>query len=167
MYKTGDKIVYPLYGAGLISTLETKEIDGQVSTYYVLNIPVGNLTISVSAAKATELGVRFVLPKETILGELESIKAIEADMPENWNLRFKENMARIKTGILSQVAIVFYSLLVREGHRGLSTAEKKMMTTSKQIILSELMLSLDMDRQAAEDALEAVFPSKKHGDAKP
>jgi len=157
MYNKGDRIVYPLYGAGIINDLEAKDIDGQMLTYYVLNIPVGNLLIKISAAKASELGVRPVLSKECVLDELGSILSEYVNMPDNWNLRYKENMDRIKTGKLSQVAIVFRSLLVRERDRGLSTAEKKMMTTSKQIILSELMLSLDVERTEAEDILDDTF----------
>jgi len=157
MYKKGDRIVYPLYGAGIIDDLEEKDIDGQILTYYALTIPVGNLTIKISAAKAEELGVRPILPKDKVLGELSSVLSVSVDMPDNWNLRYKENMDRIKTGDLSQIAIVFRSLLIRERDRGLSTAEKKMMTTTKQIILSELILSLDVDRTQSENILAEIF----------
>jgi len=156
MYKQGDKIVYPMYGAGTIEGLEEKEIDGQLLNYYVLNIPIGNLLIRISAAKAQELGVRPVLLKEQIPVQLKAA-AIDVDMPDNWNLRYKENMERIKTGELTQVAIVYRSLLFRERERGLSTAEKKMMTNSKQILLSEILLSLDVDRDAADDLLAKTF----------
>jgi len=157
MYKKGDRIVYPLYGAGVIDDLEEKDIDGQILTYYALTIPVGNLTIKISAAKAEALGVRPILPKDKVLGELSSVLCVNVDMPDNWNLRYKENMDRIKTGDLSQIALVFRSLLIRERDRGLSTAEKKMMTTTKQIILSELILSLDVDRTQAEELLAETF----------
>jgi len=157
MYKKGDMIVYPLYGAGTIDELEKKDIDGETLAYYVLTIPVGNLTIKISASKAESLGVRPVLPKDKVLDELECILDVHVDMPDNWNIRYKENMERIKSGELSQVALVYRSLLVRERERGLSTAEKKMMTTTKQIILSELILSLDVERVQAEDILTEVF----------
>ena len=153
MYKKGDRIVYPLYGAGIIDEIEDKDIDGEMLAYYILTIPVGNLTIKISAAKAESLGVRPILPKDKVLDELGSVSELNVDMPDNWNLRYKENMDRIKTGGLAQVAIVFRSLLIRERERGLSTAEKKMMTTTKQIILSELILSLDVERTRAEEIL--------------
>jgi len=157
MYNKGDRIVYPLYGAGTIEALEKKDIDGESQLYYALNIPVGNLTIKVSAEKAKNLSVRPVLCKTKILDELHGIIGVHVDMPDNWNIRYKENMDRIKTGELSQVAIVFRSLLFRERERGLSTAEKKMMTNAKQIILSELILSLDIERPEAEEILNNTF----------
>jgi CarD family transcriptional regulator len=70
-------------------------------------------------------------------------------------------MERIKSGCLSEVALVFRNLLLRERERGLSTAEKKMMTNAKQIILSELMLAQDIDKTVAENLLDRTFKGEK------
>ena len=157
MYQQGDRIVYPLYGAGVIEALEEKEIDGEIQTYYVLHIPVGNLKIMISAAKADSLGVRYVYDKEELGNIIASVLDMPIDMPDNWNQRYKENMERIKSGNMTEVALVFRNLLLRERERGLSTAEKKMMTTTKQIILSELILSQDIEKHEAEEILDATF----------
>jgi len=157
MYKKGDKIVYPLYGAGVIEDLEDKEIDGQLQTYYVLSIPVGNLKLMISSSKAETHKVRQIHSKDDILDFLNRASGITLNVPDNWNQRYKENMERIKSGELIVVASVFKNLLLRERERGLSTAEKKMMTTTKQIILSEMILSLDIDKLDAEQILDDVF----------
>jgi len=157
MYHIGEKIVHPLYGAGIIESIDEKEVEGQLQAYYVLQIPVGNLKIMISAAKAESQGIRGIHPADGIVPIIESIKDDPVDMPDNWNQRYKDNMELIKSGELSQVSLVFRNLLLRERERGLSTAEKKLMTTAKQIILSELMLSKDMDRPEAEILLENIF----------
>jgi CarD family transcriptional regulator len=157
MYVKGDKIVYPPYGAGVISDLEEKEIDGQMMTYYVLHIPVGNLKIMISAIKAENLGVREIYPKGKMLGVMQSILGEPVVMADNWNQRYKDNMEHIKSGNLAEVSLVYRNLMLRERERGLSTAEKKMMTTAKQIILSELMLSQEVDKPEAETILDTTF----------
>jgi len=157
MYQTGEKIVHPLYGAGVIENLEEKEVEGILQTYYVLQIPIGNLKIMISAAKAEAQGIRTIHHKDEIVGIISSIIDSPVDMPDNWNQRYKENMERIKSGQLSEVSLVYRNLLLRERERGLSTAEKKLMTTAKQIILSELILSKEMDRLEAETLLEEIF----------
>ena len=157
MYQQGERIVHPLYGAGVIEALEEKEVEGLLQTYYVLQIPVGNLKIMISAAKAETQGIRGIHPKDEIVGIISSIIDAPVDMPDNWNQRYKDNMEKIKSGQLSEVSLVYRNLLLRERERGLSTAEKKLMTTAKQIILSELILSKDMDRQDAETLLEEIF----------
>ncbi|MCL2604207.1 MAG: CarD family transcriptional regulator [Defluviitaleaceae bacterium] len=157
MYAIGDKIVYPPYGAGVIDDLEEKEVDGQMLTYYVLHIPVGNLKIMISAAKAESLGVRFIYPKDEMLGVIHGVLHEPIVMSDNWNQRYKDNMEHIKSGNLAEVALVYRNLMLRERERGLSTAEKKMMTTAKQIILSELILSQEVDKPEAEEILDKTF----------
>ena len=157
MYQVGERIVHPLYGAGVIENLEEKEVEGILQTYYVLQIPVGNLKIMISAAKAEAQGIRGIHSKDEIIQVISSISDTEVDMPDNWNQRYKENMERIKSGQLSEVSLVYRNLMLRERERGLSTAEKKLMTTAKQIILSELILSRDIERTESETLLESLF----------
>ncbi len=153
MYCKGDKIVYPMYGAGVIEDLEHKEVDGNQHIYYVLRIPVGNLKISVSALKAEHLGIRQVYHKDEVMDVINSVRSNPVDMPDNWNQRYKENLERIKTGKLSEAALVYRNLLIRERLKGLSSAEKKLLTNAKQIIVSELILSQNIDKSQAEDLL--------------
>ncbi|MCL2189121.1 MAG: CarD family transcriptional regulator [Defluviitaleaceae bacterium] len=157
MYAIGDKIVYPPYGAGVIDDIEEKDVDGQLLSYYVLHIPVGNLKIMISAAKAKSLGVRVIYPKDEMLQVIKGVLDKPIIMADNWNQRYKDNMEFIKSGNLADVALVYRNLLLRERERGLSTAEKKMMTTAKQIILSELILSQEVDKPKAENILDITF----------
>lgn len=153
MFSVGDKIVYPLYGAGVIENLEHLEVDGNQQVYYVMFIPTGNLKIKVSAGKAALIGIRQVYEKEKVLSIIKNVIDEPIDMPENWNQRYKENLEKIKTGNLSEVALVFRNLLYRERQKGLSSAEKKMLSTAKQIIVSEIILTQDLEKTAAEAML--------------
>lgn len=154
MFNKGDKIVYPMYGAGVIEDLEEKVIDGCKKLYYVLQIPVGNLKIMVSASKADDLGLRKVSSSDEVLDIINEVTPIP--MPDNWNIRYKENMERIKSGDLKKVVEVFKTLIFRERQKSLSSAEKKMLGTTKQIILSEIIISQNIDKANAERLLEAT-----------
>jgi len=156
MFSKGDRVVYPLYGAGIIVDLEDKFIDGQTNTYYVLNIPVTNLKIMVAVNNADNIGMRPILPPGKLSEIIETSKDNESSENTNWNQRYRENMERIKSGYLSETVGVFKSLRRREKIRGLSSAEKKMLTTAKQIILSEIILSFDVEKNTAENMLEAA-----------
>lgn len=159
MFCVGDKIVYPMYGAGIIEDLEHRDVDGCSCVYYVMHIPVGNLKIMVSAAKAENLGVRVICGRDEALNTIKKIMTEPFDMPENWNERYKLNMEKIKTGKLSEAALVFRNLMLRERKRVLSSAEKKVLTNAKQIILSELILSLCIEKSEAEDVLMNMLES--------
>ena len=74
-------------------------------------------------------------------------------MSNNWNLRYKENMAKLKTGDLFKITQVFKTLFLRERVKSLSSIEKKLLGTAKQIILSEIILSQDTYKSHAEELL--------------
>lgn len=152
LFNKGDKIVYPMYGAGVIEDMEEKTIDGCKNLYYVLQIPVGNLKIMISASKADALGLRKVSSSSEVLDIIRGVTPIS--MPDNWNVRYKENMERIKSGELKKVVEVFKTLIFRERQKSLSSAEKKMLGTTKQIILSEIIISQGIDKARAEQILE-------------
>ncbi|MDU5505015.1 MAG: CarD family transcriptional regulator, partial [Anaerococcus vaginalis] len=38
MFKIGDKIVYPMHGAGIIDSVETKEFLGKEKEYFILKM---------------------------------------------------------------------------------------------------------------------------------
>lgn len=152
MFNVGDKIVYPMYGAGVIEGMEEKFIDGENKQYYILRIPVGNLKITISAKKAGDLGLREVSDSDKVLGIIQHVEPIE--MAENWNQRYKDNIERIKTGSLEKVVQVFKTLIFRERKKSLSSAEKKLLGTAKQIILSEIILSQNIEKEQAEAILE-------------
>lgn len=150
MYDIGDRIVYPMYGAGTIENFENRTIDGCEETYYVIRMPIGNLTIMIAASKADYIGIREICKYDEILDKIKKTAIMPVVMSQNWNQRFKDNMEKIKTGDLSQVAEVVRNLMLREREKGLSAAEKKLLTSAKQIILSELVLSQNINKEEAE-----------------
>ncbi len=157
MFSIGDKVVYPMYGAGTIVDLEQKVIDGATHSYYVLNIPVGNLKILVSVKNAENAGIRSVIQSDTLIERIKEVKDVPIVMNDNWNQRYKDNMEKIKTGNIGLVAEVFRNLRIREREKGLSSAEKKVLSTAKQIILSEIILSHEVEKPQAEDILDKVI----------
>lgn len=157
MFSKGDMVVYPMYGAGIIEGLEKKVIDGKDNTYYVLRIPIGDLKIMVSVTSAENIGIRKIMPSNELVEVIGSVKIRPIKTHENWNQRYKENMEKIKTGSLCETAEVFRNLRQRERERGLSSAEKKMLTNVKQIILSEIILSHNIERIEAEEILEKII----------
>ena len=153
MYSIGDKIVYPMHGAGIIQDLEERQIDGEKSVYYVLNIPVGNLTVTISSKKASNLGIRYASNKEEVIEVLDNFSGIPSEIPENWNKRYEYNLQKIKSGELSQVLEVYISTYIREREKSLSGMEKKLLFAAKQAIVSELIVSQNIERQDAEAIL--------------
>ena len=41
MFNIGDKVVYPMHGAGTIESIEEKEMLGNSEDYYIIKMPIG------------------------------------------------------------------------------------------------------------------------------
>ena len=162
MFAKGEAVVYPLHGAGIIEDLEEKNFDGVNKSYFVLRLPLGNLTILLCQDTIESSNLRYILPQGDISRIMREMAVLPMPVkPENWNQRYKGNMEKIKTGKLCQTAAVFHELYHREGQRGLSGAEKKTLTTAKKIIASEIMLSFDVEKEKAEEMLENFMQKQK------
>ena len=60
MYDIGDKIVYPMHGAGVIESIEEKEILGEKKSYYIMKMPVGEMKVMIPVSCA-EMSVSVML----------------------------------------------------------------------------------------------------------
>lgn len=155
MFNIGDKIVYPMHGAGTIDSIEEKDILGEKQAYYIIKMP-GEVKVMIPTSKAEQVGVRNIIGKEeaskvmTILGENET------EMSQNWNKRYRDNMDKMKSGDIYEVADVVRNLSFKQKEKGLSTGEKKMLSNAKQILVSELVLA----EHAPEEEVEKLIDNK-------
>ena len=156
MFSIGDKVVYPMHGAGTIESIEEKEMFGDTAEYYIIKMPVGDMKLMVPTETAMDIGVREVSNASvapSVFAVLEKPKA-EYIYENNWSRRYKSNVDKIKTGDILEVADVVRDLSHRHMERGLSTAEKKMLSSAKEILISELMLAQGMDHSAVDNEIE-------------
>ena len=47
MFAVGDKVVYPMHGAGVVKTIEKRERDGQSVDYLILAMLLGEMKVMV------------------------------------------------------------------------------------------------------------------------
>ncbi|MBM6695102.1 CarD family transcriptional regulator [Pseudoflavonifractor capillosus] len=157
MYQIGDKVVHPMHGAGVIDSIVRKKVAGKVQDYYLLKLSTGSMMVMIPTEHSDEIGVRPVVSGQEATHILSEMEDIQVDMTSNWNQRYRENMLRIKSGNLLDVAKVVKGLMYRETQKGLSTGERKMLHSAKQILISELVLAQSMPYEAVEEQVNKVL----------
>ena len=155
MFNVGDKIVYPMHGAGTIDAIEEKDILGEKQSYYILRMP-GEIKVMVPVEKAEQVGVRNIIDKSSADKVFTLLSQDETEMDKNWNKRYRDNMEKIKSGDIYEIADVVRNLSFKQKEKGLSTGEKKMLTNAKQILVSELVLA----EQSNQDEIEELVDNK-------
>lgn len=154
MFNIGDKISYPVHGAGVIEAIEEKEILGELRRYYIMRIPLNNMKVMIPTDNVEEIGIRPVIDKEQMQEVLAILASEMTKMPQNWNRRYRANMERIKSGDIYEVAAVVRNLILRDREKTLSTGERKILNNAKQILLSEIILAADITEEEAIETIE-------------
>ena len=155
MFNIGDKIVYPMHGAGTIESIEEKDILGEKQSYYIIKMP-GEVKVMVPTSKAEDIGVRNIISKENAAKVFNVLEHDSTEMSSNWNKRYRDNMEKMKSGDIYEVADIVRNLSFKQKEKGLSTAEKKMLANAKQILISELVLT----EQSTSEEIENVINDK-------
>ena len=154
MFNVGDKIVYPMHGAGIIESIEEKNVLGEKQDYYIVNMP-GEVKVMVPTAKAQEIGVRDIIDKEKVSEVIKVLEENKAETEMNWNKRYRNNMERMKSGDIYEIGDIVRNLSHKQKNRSLSTGEKKMLLNAKQILVSEIVLAAQMDKDAVEELVDS------------
>lgn len=157
MFNVGDKIVYPMHGAGIIESIEEKEILGEKQNYYIVRIPYGDMKVMIPIKNVDDIGIREVIDSKDVDKVISILKNENVSQVSNWNKRYRENMSRIKSGDIFEVADVVRMLMIRDKEKGLSTGERKMLNNAKQILISELVLVKGMDKDEIENIIDNYF----------
>ncbi|MEA5093218.1 RNA polymerase-binding transcription factor CarD [bioreactor metagenome] len=159
MFAIGDKVVYPMHGAGIIEEIEERNLDGNIVEYFILQMLLGDMKVMIPKGNVERVGVRHIVDKK-ILTKVESVLK---DRPENimktitWNRRFNMYLDKMKSGDIFEVADVVRTLAVQEDTKKLSTGERRLLNTAKQILLSEVMLVRSCDGPNSEAWLMKFF----------
>ena len=133
MFNIGDKIVYPMHGAGVIVSIEEREILGNRQSYYIMKMPIGDMVVMIPTNNTEGIGIREIINGADVEKVFNILRDHRVDYTTNWNRRYRENMAKIKSGNIFEVADVVRTLMLREKEKGLSTCERKMLNSAKQI----------------------------------
>ncbi|MDQ7793388.1 MAG: CarD family transcriptional regulator [bacterium] len=157
MFNVGDKVVYPMHGAGIIEAIEEREILGQRQQYYVMRLPIGEMKVMIPTRNVDGIGLREVIDHGEVCKVFEILRSQKTKMSTNWNRRYRANLEKIKSGDIFEVAEVVRNLILRDKEKGLSTGERKMLDNAKQILISELVLAQGIDETEARDLLEDLF----------
>ena len=144
--KVGDKAVYPGHGVGQVTSIEEKNIMGNNLTFYSIEIIESGTKIMIPKNRIQTIGVRPVISKKEaqkvitiLLEKIEGKKIAE----KNWQKRHQSYMDKIKTGSIYEIAEVIRDLnSIKEG-KELSYGEKRMMDKAKNMVLSELSITID------------------------
>ncbi|MEW6378794.1 MAG: CarD family transcriptional regulator [bacterium] len=157
MFEVGDKVVYPLQGVGEVLAIEAKIILGVEQRYYILRILSNGTTIMVPIDNADDVGLRELIGLDEVEKVVDVLRGKGDPMSPKWSKRYKDNMDRLKTGSIFQLASVLRNLVLMNRKKELSFGEKKMLDSVKSLIVDEISYVLNVPNSSVEAELVQIF----------
>jgi CarD family transcriptional regulator len=157
-FAVGDKVVYPHHGAATIIKKQKLDVGGEKRDYFILEIATDQLTVSVPADSAVELGVRPVISRNKARQVFSTLRSEPQEAGSNWSRWYKVLTEKINSGDIFQVAEVIRDLDYAQKVKGISPALKRMLAKARLIIISELQFSLNISEEEAIKKLERTLP---------
>lgn len=137
----GEKIFYPMHGAGFIKSIENKDLDDVQERFYVIEFPFEqNLHIFIKEEDIKNFQFRGLVNLDTLDKVFYYLSYEKCPMPNNWVQRYKENTQRLKSSDIFEIAYVFKGLAARNEKGKLSLKELFMLNLAKRILISEFVM---------------------------
>ncbi|UYO37018.1 transcription factor YdeB [Bacillus zhangzhouensis] len=152
MFQIGDKIVYPMHGAGVIEGMEEKEILGKTGEYFLIQMP--NMQMMIPRDRINQLGIRPVADQATLKVVMNNFAEETNDDTLTWKQRYDENLKKLKTGAIEDGADVVKDLMRRNQKKALNSSEKKMLEDARGMLVSEISLAQGLTQDEVMTALE-------------
>ena len=157
MLKIGDYAVCPGHGVGRIRDIKKRVCDGTEKPFYIVEVVSNGMTMMVPTD--SEGGIRPLVNDRQVQEVYDLLKNHDVEItPSTWNRRYREYMAKIKTGTLKEIAEVMRELfLLKARKKGLSFGEKKMLEQCKNLVAEEISLLGGTEQKSIEEDIESCF----------
>jgi CarD family transcriptional regulator len=153
-FKVGEKLVYPNHGVTVVEHIGESPIMDPGENYYHLRLLATNSRLVVPIRNTERVGLRRLYQQKEIKGLISLLEAKMVKTHTDWKGRYRDNLEKMKTGRLEDVADVLKNLSEVARKKSLSFREKKMYDRAKYLIVSEVAIVKGIPEPEAEKVIE-------------
>ncbi|MCL7451764.1 MAG: hypothetical protein M8467_01815 [Anaerolineae bacterium] len=162
-YSVGDKVVHPYHGPGQIIGVERKELIDEAKRYYVIQIPVQDLTVYVPRRTVDEVGVRPAMSRAKLSRVIETLKGRPRHLPPDHKDRQELVWEKLKTGNVMQLAEVVRDLIWHKELAHLTKKDGDYLDRGRSLLAAEMALVSDSDIDEAERMINDTLAASVAG----
>ena len=144
------KVVYPLQGVGQILSITERVFKGKPTQYYQIFLPVTDMTVMIPVDKAVEIGIRAIVPAEKANEAFEIIASDFEPVTADWKMRYQMNLDHLKSGDITDIALVVRNLYHRSKVKELPILERKLYDSAMKLLIDEVAFSLSLSVSEVE-----------------
>lgn len=164
MFNVGDAVIHPFRGAGIVVDLVKRQLNGNETMYYrveLLSHSDTNLMIPTSAVE--KLGLRRTIPRSKLKKVWRVLRMNPQKLPSDHKQRYALVDDKLHTGDIMQVAEVLRDMAGRRQQEGkLTTMGKRRYEEGISILAGEIaaVQGVDLDQAEAQVRKELTETSE-------
>ena len=137
-FKIGEVVVYPKHGVGEIIKIESMEVAGIKTKFYVVKMEQARLTIRVPLEKKDSVGLRKISSKK-IINEIFNVLKLKPKIRRiMWSRRAQEYDSKIYSGDPIKIAEVIRDLFRKNSQPEQSYSERQMFQIALERLAREV-----------------------------
>ncbi len=156
-FNTGDFVVYPTHGVGLIKGTETQTIAGTELELLVIDFEQDRMTLRIPLTKAKTSGLRRLSSRKQMDAAIAKLKGRARVRRTMWSRRAQEYEAKINSGDPVSIAEVVRDLRRSSNQAEQSYSERQMYQAAIDRLAREFAKIEKIDEEAAIDRLEKLM----------
>lgn len=156
-FTVGQKVVYPNHGVSRVEEISAAKFDDVEQTLYHLRLLSNNSKVMVPKENLDLVGLRPLGDEAAIKALIGILEDGNIDTYKDWKGRYKQNLDKMKTGELPEVAEVLKNLCLVSQKKSLSFREKKMYERAKYFIVSEIAHVKDIEEPEADELVDKAL----------
>ena len=156
-FGTGDFVVYPTHGVGLITSDEKQAIAGFELEVFVINFGRDKMTLRVPIGKAGTAGMRRLSTRKEMHSALSTLRGRARVRRTMWSRRAQEYEAKINSGNPVSIAEVVRDLYPNVGQPDRSYSERQLYEAALDRLVREFAAVEKIDHGTATERLTKVL----------
>lgn len=167
-FKTGEYIVYPAHGVGLIANIEEQEVAGLTLELFVISFEQDKLTLRVPTGKIKSVGMRKLAEEAEVNNALHTVTGRARVKRTMWSRRAQEYEAKINSGDLIAISEVVRDLYRSDDQPEQSYSERQLFEQAMDRMSREISVVNKLTLTEAVQLIEkqlAKSPKRTKADA--
>jgi CarD family transcriptional regulator len=156
-FKIGEKLVYPNHGVGVVESIRQAGSEEATPSCYEVRLLGSNSRLTVPVDNSERVGLRPLVPQRDLVSVFQVLEDGTFVPATDWKGRFKQNLDKMKSGRLTDVADVLKSLNWVQKQKALSFREKKMYERARYLVVSEIAHVNGVAESEAEREVERAL----------
>lgn len=154
-FKSGDQVVLPPYGVGVVSGTTMRTVAGNDSQYYQVDFPNGTSRAYVPVAAPQVAGLRPALTAEEVQNVLERLQNGRINLPKQWAARHRRVTEILASGDPYQIATLGSELRRWDLERGLPDLDRQAYRRALRLLAGEISAVLGISHKDARSMMDA------------